>query len=496
MIGESRKRETRRRWAFTALFVLCSATAVTVLQRWVDPDLFWQLRGGADILKAHSIVLPDSWTYLFQGQPWVNQQWLTEAIFYLFFHSMGYAGLSLMKGLIACAIVLVILGMLKEHAPEVRYACAAVFIAADLHYFIFRTHLFSLLCTAILLFLLERISPGKRLVWIVLLFAVWSNLHALFGLGLFVLGVYVLTRWVQAGAPFTADALRDWISVPLACAATLVNPFGWGVWKTAIVSFGDPETGLISEWWPIWRHSLNQNLGFIFLVLIVVFLAALFPKRIHWPSLLAAASIAVLGILHVRFTADVTLPAVPLLASLLSAARERIGEERVEGALSALLPAFVAGMMIFMASGFSFALAHPITTPGDVLMVDYPVRAVSWMKRHKVSGRIFNEYSWGGYLDWELPESRIFIDGRTGVLLYPRGFLKSWKSAVETRPGWRTTFEKGAPDYALLLPDDYLSAQLALEPGWELLFKDNISALYHRRTVNPTGTDIPNRRSK
>ena len=102
----------------------------------------------------------------------------------------------------------------------------------------------------------------------------------------------------------TAQASCAW-------TATLVNPFGWGVWRTVYALSGDPVTGMVTEWQPIWRHSIGQNLGFLFIVALVGILGALFPKRICWPSLMASAPIALLGILHVRFTGDAPLPAIP-----------------------------------------------------------------------------------------------------------------------------------------------------------------------------------------
>ncbi len=477
--------------AFLLLFLAASAAAVVSLQRQVDPDLFWHLRGGLDILRSERIVLPESWNYLFEGRPWVNQQWATEVLFYSAFRWGGYGGLLVLKGLLACAMVLFALAALRGRSLAVRFLCAGVFVGTTLHYFIFRTHLMSLLCTAVLVFLLERRGARDRLPWVLLLFALWANLHALFGLGLLILGLWVVVRWLQGRGRFNAEVLWDAASVPLACAATLANPFGWGVWQTAFSALGDPETKLVTEWWPIWRHSLDQNLGFLFLVLLAAALALLFPRRVHWPSLAASCAIAALGVQHVRFTSDVALPALPLLGSLLAAVEEALGEARTQRIVCRVLPVLTGALVVFSAAGFAFAAATPLVTPGDRLRVDYPVRAVAWMKANAPPGRIFNEYAWGGYLAWELPRCRTFIDPRTGVLLFPRGFVGEWKRAVETRPGWRETLERGRPDYVLVLSDNYIAAQLTAEPGWELLFRDNVSVLYGRRAALQKGKEHP-----
>jgi hypothetical protein len=172
---------------------------------------------------------------------------------------------------------------------------------------------------------------------------------------------------------------------------------------------------------------------------------------------------------------------VPLVASLLTAASERAGTERAESLIRRILPALAGALIVFTASCLSYTLSNPLVTPGETRRRDYPVRAVEWMKRHRLSGKIFNEYVWGGYIEWVMPESRVFIDPRSSVLLYPKGFVNAWKAAGETKPGWRKTLEEGRPDFVLLLPDDYLSVQLSAEPGWELIYRDGISVLYRRR---------------
>ena len=49
----------------------------------------------------------------------------------------------------------------------------------------------------------------------------------------------------------------------------------------------------------------------------------------------------------------------------------------------------------------------------DRLRIDnYPVEAVNYLKEEHISGRLFNDYGWGGYIIWQAPEIKVFIDGR------------------------------------------------------------------------------------
>jgi hypothetical protein len=469
-----------RKRAFFALFLFACAAAFN-LQRLVDPDLFWHLRGGEDIIRMGRAALPDSWNYLFSGKVWVNQQWLTEVLMALAFKAGGYWGLTILRTLVGLGCVLFLLGALKKRPAAVRYLTVAVFVACNAKFFLFRTHTFSFLGMAALLFLLERLSPLKRLPWVILLFAVWANLHAFFGLGLLVLGIWVVANWWINGHRFVRDTWIDAASVPLASAATLINPFGYGVWETAIATLGHTESYLVTEWWPVWRYPFMANANFYFLVALIALLAVFWHEKLHWPSLAASGTLLAMGVRSVRLTSAFTLPAMPLLAGSLEEAFEWWNRQpKRREAAKAAVPFVAVLLLAFAALSASWILAHPITTPRDVLRVDYPVGAVNYMKENNLAGKVFNEFDWGGYLVWADPSCTTAIDGRTGVLLFPWGHMTAWKETVDLGPGWRERLEKGHPDFILINRDDYIVSQLLTEPGWKLLYMDHLAALFGR----------------
>ena len=47
----------------------------------------------------------------------------------------------------------------------------------------------------------------------------------------------------------------------------------------------------------------------------------------------------------------------------------------------------------------------------------YPLGAVKYLHENPIEGNMFNEYNWGGFLIWQYPEKKVFIDGR----------MPSWK---------------------------------------------------------------------
>lgn len=467
--------------AFLALFFAASAVALN-LQQMVDPDLFWHLRGGADIWAAGHPVLKDTWNYLFQGKIWVNQQWLTEVLLARAFALGGFWGLAALRTVVALGTVALLLSALSRRPTVARYLAAAVFVACSAKFFLFRTHTFSFLMMAALLFVLERKQGWRRLPWLCGLFALWANLHAFFGLGLLVAGCCILAEWWIAGQKFTPAGLAPLAVVPACVAASFINPFGYRVWETAFATLGHSESYLVTEWWPVWRYPFSANAGFYLLAGGLILLVALRRKSVSWPSLLAPALLAVMGARSVRLTSVFTLPAMPLLADLIAGLIPE-AEAKGEGLPQRWKPMISSALFGFFTLGLSWILSNPISVPSEVRRQDYPVGAVSYLRANGLTGRIFNEFDWGGYIVWALPGAQTTIDGRTGVLLFPWGHMTAWRQTVDAELGWRARLEEGNPDFVLLYSDDYIALQLRTDPGWQLLYEDHLSALFGRQPL-------------
>jgi len=91
----------------------------------------------------------------------------------------------------------------------------------------------------------------------------------------------------------------------------------------------------------------------------------------------------------------------------------------------------------------------------------YPVGAVAALRTG--SGTLLNEYDWGGYLIYRVPERKVFIDGRL-FPFYP-DVLNDYRDAVEMRPDWKDVLAKYDVREALLMPSKPLAVALR-EGGW------------------------------
>jgi len=88
-------------WAVATVVV-----AIVVMERdLVTTDLTYHLRAGALMLRTHSIIRTDTFSFTARGMPWVDQQWLSQVLLYGAYRALGWAGLALLQGVLLGAIV-------------------------------------------------------------------------------------------------------------------------------------------------------------------------------------------------------------------------------------------------------------------------------------------------------------------------------------------------------------------------------------------------------
>jgi hypothetical protein len=97
----------------------------------------------------------------------------------------------------------------------------------------------------------------------------------------------------------------------------------------------------------------------------------------------------------------------------------------------------------------------------------YPAAALDSLRAG--NGVLLNEYDWGGYLIFNLPERPVFIDGR--YVPYLGGVLADYRALVGLRPGWRGLLDKYKVSDVVLRPERPLAVALR-EDGWRVRSSD------------------------
>jgi hypothetical protein len=107
----------------------------------------------------------------------------------------------------------------------------------------------------------------------------------------------------------------------------------------------------------------------------------------------------------------------------------------------------------------------------------FPVTLVRDARAAALQGRIFNDFRYGGYLQYAWPEQKIFIDGTTDV--YGGQHQRSYINVLAMVPGWSDSLDTWKVDLVLLPVRTPLATELAWR-GWGVWRCDQTAVLLQR----------------
>ncbi len=173
-----------------AFFLMIFALAVRQ-SAFIDPDLWWHLQTGQDIVASRAIPQTDIYSFTKAGSEWVTHEWLSEVVIYATYRISGWAGLLFVfSGFITAAFYLVYRRCTGK--PYIAAFAILLAVAASSPLFGVRPQMITLLLASTFIALLTDYSndgKSRRLYWMVPLMLLWVNLHAGFALGLGLIGL-------------------------------------------------------------------------------------------------------------------------------------------------------------------------------------------------------------------------------------------------------------------------------------------------------------------
>jgi hypothetical protein len=113
----------------------------------------------------------------------------------------------------------------------------------------------------------------------------------------------------------------------------------------------------------------------------------------------------------------------------------------------------------------------------------FPKDAVEFLRVRALPARIYNVYDWGGYLEYWIPERKVFIDGRANTV-YSSAFYIENLRIHKADSAWETLLRKRNVNLVLWpnVPDSKSYAPLlrALRdsPNWKQVYGDGTAVLF------------------
>jgi hypothetical protein len=487
-----RKKSITERLSFRSVFALVFFLMIFALavrqSAFIDPDLWWHLQTGQDIVTSRASPQTDIYSFTKAGSEWITHEWLSEVLIYATFRAAGWAGLLILfPGIITAAFYLAY----RRCAGKPYLAAFAILLAAASASPLLgiRPQMITLLFASIFIALLSQYSiDGRihRLYWMAPLMLLWVNLHAGYALGLGLIVLYTIS--------FALD--RKWnlilrlVLILLACTAVVpLNPNGFRMFSYPLETLRSPSMAAFIEEWasPDFHRAMFLPLAlFLFLLLGAL---ALSPKRARAGEVFLIFVTGLAALRSARHIPIFALIAAPIFAQQAwELIRARGWEARLftpqESTSRTAVP--FALLLLLAPTVLDVALVrHFVTNQAAYEATNYPQAAVNFLDSQKVPGPIYNRYGWGGYLIRRLRgEYPVYIDGRADV--YGDKFMYETFNTYDGGTGWFEPLDRLSIRTVLISPDVPLASLLRNDDQWQKVYEDNQAVIFTRSGVQET----------
>ena len=418
-----------------------------------DSDTYWHLAMGRWMLDHREFLRQDIFSSTVAGTHFGIGEWLGQLAFASSFAAGGWAGVAILRAtLIAVSAFFVVRLARRGETPwwiSMPLVVAALLVSKIT--WTDRPLLFTFALFPAMLELVLALPAGfsRRLLVLPPLFLLWTNLHGGFLLGVAVLAIFAVESILTNGRRGLPLVL-----VAMACiAVTFLNPAPLELAGAAREDFLHPPR-FLTEFLP---PDVVTPAGALFAGFVMLVIGS---ALLRGGSLAEALLLAPL--LYLAFTAQRQMLFFCFAATAFLGTRlHSLIPSRRSFELPPPVRAPVALVLVIAAVASAFAApAHPDERA-------YPAGALEALRSD--SGVLLNEYDWGGYLIFNLPERPVFIDGR--YVPYLGGVLDDYRALVALRPGWQDLLEKYKVNELLLRPQRPLAVALR-EDGWRVRSSD------------------------
>ncbi len=456
-----------------------------------DPDFGWRIKAG-EYFWQNGIPKTDVFTYTMPNFPWVDHAWGMSLVFYLVNKYLGYPVLVFFATFLVMVVMIILSRFIKNNnvfkSGGLNFVISSRFIPSylfklkllDIHpfncflfffsasiflpFFGVRAQVIGWLFFSLLVYLFSETRIYLKYgLFLPFLFLIWVNLHGSFSLGISILVIYVLLKFTKKREISFKDLLILFFSI----MATFINPYKGSVWREVWSSVSDSNLRFkIAEWMP----ALTMfDLTIVFWISLSFVLIKKYFKKYSSFELFVFVFLFIQALSSRRQIPFLTIFSFPLLIKSINffvndVRKLKSGILRFKKVYKIALAISFVTFLVQMY--FSLRSAYFLRPESF-----YPVGAVNYLKKNLPKGEIFSYYGWGGYLIMNLPQKKVFIDGR----------MPSWRWDPKNLPDLNNAFKvyddilSGKVDYGEVFKKFNIDTVLAVKQDenklYEYLFK-------------------------
>jgi hypothetical protein len=512
---------------FAVLVFLASTYKITG-----DDDFFWHLATGRYIVEHKVVPDTDIFGFATQGVEWIPFEWGWDVLTYGLYNIAGYNTILVFRSIAFVFIFFLYFKLLRKFKVNSFISWIVLFtlLVGIMDRLSPRPHVITYIFFITIIFILtsfkylERERFLKKLYFLPLIFLIWGNMHMgvlAGGLFLFIFTVSELLIYYYPGKftspeikPFSLPYLNTLFIISVLCAlALLVNPHGI---HTYIYAYGHTKMKML-ETVNEWRSPFDTMFGAGFVVFMykvflfggLLILIYSYMKKDLFFALLYIV-LFFYSIRAIRFTVDYELLIAFSFAVTLNYFALRLSNSNIWGKTVNFLlynnwvKTVTAIAMIIVCfqipNGKIYETLRYYRVFGWGVNSDFiPVQLFDFMKENNIKGTPYNHFGTGGYLVWNFPDQKNFIDSRN----LNDNIFNEYNAIMSKTPGFEKKIEKYNFDYVIYLDPDLIRRPNDLQkvvvsyfdrnPDWKLVFWDDKSMLFVKNI--PKFSDLINKYS-
>jgi hypothetical protein len=465
-----------------ALLAVLLPAAASLLAAVLTEDIAYHLRAGQLMLESGELLDTDRFTFTVIGEPWLNQQWAASIGFAAVYEAAGWLGLLLMRALlIGLTFGLVYLACRATGASQIVSSLVALgaFAVAATNLAL-RSQLLGVVLFAAVMAVLAWRRKHPLLLWLIpLLMLAWANTHGSFFIGWAALGVAVLED-LLARRRIAALTLAV---TALSVLATLVTPWGLGMWAYVVELSSNPViAALVTEWQ---APTLKSATGIFFFISVAAMIGLLLYRGrvISWLQVLWLAGLVLLSLMAARSVVWWAIGAAPIAAMLVAGLEvrgRRVGDPAADAPRGIGYTAIAGLLLVLTLAVVPVWQEHdPLYGPEGV--VQHAPRGLTEALTAEAApdDRLYAHQQWGSWFELALPDVPVMVDTR--IELFDSDVWADYLDVAGGRADWAEILERWKVTLvAIDADDDDLRPFIEADPAWQLRFEDEEGALYGR----------------
>lgn len=459
-----------------------------------DGDTYWHIAAGNKMLANGAILTKDVFSHTAIDQSWTAHEWLAEIIMAVIHKFCGLPGVAIFFFMLAslsfCLLYIVVRKRTEEWPSLFFVALALIF---SLNHLLARPHIFTWFLGGLTLFIISK--QDRALFFLPLIIIFWANVHAGFILGLLLQAIFISGNFLDEKCPFTFYDLKNWalknkialVSFLLSILAVGINPFGYTLYLFPLhVSKGIFALG-INEWL---SPNLQRHWVFRLYLLSAIFLLSQKSTKTSWADRLSLLLFFNSALVHQRHISIAAYYLAPFMAessylwanSIFSNIHfpKSQANPLILSKSSGPIATVILCIICLMLSSPAFPTARQaFKSLIPIPQKKFPVTAIEYLRENRPNGKVFNEYSWGGYLIYSFPtQIPVFIDGRADM--YGERIFGDYQKIRNLNNSAMNLLIDYKIDWVFFPTDSILIRYLLQSKQWKVLYKDEDATIIAR----------------